>query len=200
MNANTTETTTGSKVQTMAAAELLVLEPAVTKRLVTSFRARTVVDPQTGCWNWTGALRDRKGVRAARPVVRVGGKRVYVARASWSLRNKTPFPAGMLATHACDNLVCVNPEHVRPGTIESNNRESWERTRGAPCTDEQIDAMLACWQAFEGAKLTGRGRKAVVLSGVARAAGVPENVARAVIVRGAWMHGYRARKEAQCRA
>lgn len=36
---------------------------------------------------------------------------------------------GLYATHSCDNRLCINPDHIRPGTQKDNMREAIERGR-----------------------------------------------------------------------
>lgn len=36
---------------------------------------------------------------------------------------------GLYATHSCDNRACINPDHIRPGTHQSNMQEAFERKR-----------------------------------------------------------------------
>lgn len=115
--------------RTVGEAESMLLEPARHDKVLGRFMDRVVAEPG-GCWRWVGTFRDRRGrVRSgqARPIMQVAGKRVYVARAAWMLRNGVPFPAGKICSHECDRHDCVNPGHIRPATVAENNREACER-------------------------------------------------------------------------
>lgn len=62
-----------------------------------------VVDPETGCWNWTAYV-DGKGY-------------AYTAkgpahREVWKER-VGPIPDGLHLHHECENTVCVNPDHMQ---------------------------------------------------------------------------------------
>ena len=115
-------------------AERMLLDPARHDGVVARFMDRVEFEPG-GCWRWLGGFRDRRGrvaPRHARPVITVGGKRVFAARAVWSLRHGVPFTVDKVCAHSCDRHDCVNPGHVRPATVAENNREAAERVRPFP--------------------------------------------------------------------
>ena len=79
----------------------------------TIIKAKSRVDPQTGCWIWTGRITgkgygDYNGARAH--------------RISYEEFNG-PIPAGMVVMHTCDNPPCVNPSHLIAGTQLDNMRD-----------------------------------------------------------------------------
>ncbi len=135
-------------------AEQMLLDPVRHDAVLARFMDR-VVSEQSGCWRWTGGFRDRRGRvedRRARPVVTIAGKRVFAARAAWMLRNGVPFPEGKRVLHSCDRHDCVNPDHLRAGTVAENNRESAERVRGAQYGERKIVEIL---EAKHEARLSG---------------------------------------------
>ena len=89
-----------------------------------SFRARC--SPQTdGCVLWTGATYVRGGYGK----VWYQGREQKAHRVAWMLANgpwPTDKPVGM---HLCDRPLCVNPEHIRPGTQAENMAGCSERGR-----------------------------------------------------------------------
>ena len=74
----------------------------------------------TACWEWTGA-RNRGGYG-------IKGRRL-AHRLAWSEANGRPVPDGMLVLHSCDNPPCVNPAHLRIGTVADNAADRVARNR-----------------------------------------------------------------------
>jgi hypothetical protein len=74
------------------------------------FAVKYVLDPETGCWNWTagtsgggyGFLSGKEGRYAAH-------------RLSYEL-HVGPIPAAHELHHVCENRRCVNPAHLQPVT------------------------------------------------------------------------------------
>lgn len=92
------------------------------------FDERWKLDPQTGCWNWQAAW----GVGKGYPDFYVAG--VGSMRAShFALKRAGRGPAeGDMACHDCDNVRCVNPDHLYWGNAKSNHQDAVERQRIVP--------------------------------------------------------------------
>jgi hypothetical protein len=88
----------------------------------------TLPEPNSGCWLWTGAC-----AADGYPRITIG-----------SLRDKTKksvrvnrfvcesihgLPVGYHALHKCDNILCINPDHLYPGTPTQNTKDCIERNR-----------------------------------------------------------------------
>ena len=113
-------------------------------------REKLVVNPETGCHEFTG-FRDAKGYG------RIGkGKDeegiTLAHRAAWEEANG-PIPDGMNVLHRCDNPPCCNEEHLFLGSIADNNedmrskgRASGNKKRGldhhACKTTEEMEARI----------------------------------------------------------
>lgn len=72
------------------------------------------IDPETGCWNWTGAL-TKKGYGRISTRAKNQWDRVY--KVMWEFVHG-PVPEGAHLHHACENPRCVRPDenHVTPVT------------------------------------------------------------------------------------
>lgn len=83
--------------------------------------ART--DRSGDCWIWTGATNGNGYGRFV-----YDGIHIYAHRAALAFA-VGEIPPGMVACHSCDNPPCVNPDHLRVGTMKDNVRDMHERGR-----------------------------------------------------------------------
>lgn len=49
-------------------------------------------------------------------------------RVAWELRFG-PIPAGLIVCHACDNPICLNPDHLLLGTARANAQDMLRKGR-----------------------------------------------------------------------
>lgn len=88
--------------------------------------------PDTGCIHWTGGNLVRGYGR-----IRVTPSRFELAhRVAYELRFG-PIPAGLFVLHRCDNPLCVNPDHLFPGTHADNMRDMVAKNRAADARGEK---------------------------------------------------------------
>lgn len=80
---------------------------------------------ECGCWLWLGA-RFNHGYGQ----MRVNGKLELAHRISYRAF-QGPFDERLHILHSCDNVACVNPSHLRPGTHVENMRDMYSRNRSA---------------------------------------------------------------------
>lgn len=76
-------------------------------------------DEKTKCWRWMGAVNNRYGS------IGFQGKNFGAHVLSWILWNEKPIPEGLIVLHTCkQNPLCVNPNHLKVGTIKDNSDDS----------------------------------------------------------------------------
>jgi hypothetical protein len=82
--------------------------------------ALCVIDPDTGCWNWTG------------PKSKYGGhinylsKKWIASRFSYILHYKKSIK-GYNVAHKCNNINCVNPKHLEVITKKQHAKRVWAK-------------------------------------------------------------------------
>jgi hypothetical protein len=76
-------------------------------------------EPNTGCWLWLGYDNTVYGAISVASDG-VGGHRMALAhRLSYEL-HVGPIPEGLEILHSCDTPLCINPDHLQPGTHREN--------------------------------------------------------------------------------
>jgi hypothetical protein len=108
------------------------------------FQSHCNQDP-SGCTLWTGTLS------------KLGYGRMCVGNGRWKFAHRWlweqingPVPQGLFVLHSCDVRNCVNPLHLRLGTLKDNSKDMVTRdrsTRGerhhnAKLTNEQVSEIL----------------------------------------------------------
>ncbi len=89
-------------------------------------QARSIPEPNSGCWLWTGRIQtdSRYGT------MYIDNRRYYAHRLSWEAHNGRPIPDGLFVCHHCDTPPCVNPSHLFIGTKRDNALDRERKGRG----------------------------------------------------------------------
>lgn len=88
-----------------------------------SLESRTITEPNTGCWLFTGSLSQERYGK-----IRHGWFIVLAHRLMYELVTGLR-PDGMEVCHRCDNPTCCNPDHLFLGTHAENMRDSARKGR-----------------------------------------------------------------------
>lgn len=92
------------------------------KNPIDRFNEKYVIDPDTGCWNWTGAI-----TNIGYGILKINGKNIYAHRFSYE------FNIGQInnkyVLHQCDNRKCVNFDHLFLGDHLDNMSDCKNKDR-----------------------------------------------------------------------
>lgn len=81
------------------------------------------VDDLTGCWNWTKSVFKSNG----RARMALGKKSVLASRVSYVIFKGDTN--GLCVLHTCDNVRCINPDHLWLGTNADNSNDMVSKGR-----------------------------------------------------------------------
>lgn len=87
----------------------------------------TIPEPNSGCLLWLGSMFGKHGYGS---YWFTKGKLWKSHRVAWVLTHGD-IPDGLFVLHSCDVRLCVNPRHLRLGSIRDNSLDMARRNRGA---------------------------------------------------------------------
>lgn len=98
------------------------------------------VPTESGCLEWTSG-RDSFGYGRFWVPSKFNG--CHAHRVAYELHHNVKLTSDQLVTHTCDNRLCVNIQHLRLGTHQTNAQERDERGRSglAKLTEEQVETI-----------------------------------------------------------
>lgn len=110
------------------------------ERIRQKILARVEVDPETGCWIWTGPTSGSTGRGKGYPRMSLDGATVAVHIAMWIVEHG-PIPPRKQIDHVCRRRLCVNPgrDHTELTTHRQNQkrRDAARRLQCEPCDPTQ---------------------------------------------------------------
>lgn len=81
------------------------------------FMQKVAVDPETGCWRWTGAV-TRSSSGKSVPKFYDGHSAAVASRWIFEQQQGHPLPRRLRVFRTCGDELCVNPEHTFLGTFK----------------------------------------------------------------------------------
>jgi hypothetical protein len=116
------------------------MTPADRQKLQKYIEARSVMEPNSGCWLWL--LSDGSHGYPQGSMPSVTGERVSLAHRMSYLAYKGKIPAQYEVDHLCRNRCCVNPDHLEATTKHANRARQQGKTVSAHHTVE--DGCSTC--------------------------------------------------------
>ena len=96
------------------------------EEILAKLQKRTIIDPVSGCWLWTGAL---NSVTHGHGIIRLWkfSPKYYVHRLSaYLFLDYSLSDPSRQVNHHCPNQNCWNPDHIYVGTQAENNEDKWK--------------------------------------------------------------------------
>lgn len=96
--------------------------------LETRFWSKVQKGTGKACWLWTGTKNNAGYGMLWKSGEGRGRNKTLAHRISYEMANG-PIPEGHIIMHACDNPACVNPAHLKLGTMQANYRDMLDKGR-----------------------------------------------------------------------
>lgn len=97
---------------------------------IAKFKANCIIT-EKGCWEWQGfcvPFRNMKPGQRGYPSASYRGKRWKLNRLMVTITQRPMLPSEV-AMHTCDNPPCINPAHLKPGTMAENMQDASKKKR-----------------------------------------------------------------------
>lgn len=119
---------------------LPILDQANIDKMKARIEQNIQTEPNTGCWLWTGA-----SLHHGYGVTHINGRNQRAHRLSYEAY-RGQIPDGLLVMHICDTPGCVNPLHLRAGTVSDNTMDAFKKGRIKPpvlCGPDRCNSKLS---------------------------------------------------------
>ncbi len=110
--------------------------------------ARVRIDPETGCWIWTGPTSGSSGRGKDYPRMSLNGRMVATHRVMWTNEHGY-IPGNKELDHACRNRLCVRPDegHLELVSHSVNIKRQWKARKEAAMIGHNGGPPLVCEEA-----------------------------------------------------
>lgn len=98
-------------------------ECGVSEKFVERFWRYVQKSSPNKCWKWVGAISGNKYGSFWN-----GERQIKAHRFSYIIHNGK-IPSNLIVMHKCDNMVCVNPNHLQLGTNKDNIQDALTKGR-----------------------------------------------------------------------
>ena len=146
------------------------------------FESSYELEPNTGCWLWTGFLVGHgkfkyAGIKHQRKILK--GHRL-----SWEF-HRGVIPRGLHVCHHCDTPPCVNPDHLFVGTNSDNMQDMIRKGRQVRVQGEQMPTSKLTRAAV---RVICRLRGRVLQSRIGEMFGISDSLVSMILSGRRWAH------------
>jgi hypothetical protein len=109
---------------------------------------RVHIDPETGCWIWTGGTSGSSGRGNGYPRMSLDGRTVAVHIVMWTNEHGY-IPGNKELDHACRNRLCVRYDegHLELVSHSLNIKRQWKARKEATMIDRYGGPQIVCEEA-----------------------------------------------------
>lgn len=98
------------------------------EKVIKKLLAKRLVDPETGCWLWTGCKNSTNSHENYGRIM-IKRQQFLVHRLAFLLWKGVRPKSGLVVCHYCDTPTCFNPDHLFTGTQADNARDMHQKGR-----------------------------------------------------------------------